>query len=132
MKNEFPIFPLFVSNFAVFLRIFDEFVSGFRDKFQKRVTCVAFSIEFPKTHKKITENSGICENYSLLFIIIHYYSLLFIRVLSRAPGVRPLPRRRAPGARTPLLRRRRRGPLALPTPSPVSAKLANLANFANF
>ena len=27
-----------------------QFLSGFRDKFQKRVTCVAFSIEFAKTN----------------------------------------------------------------------------------
>ena len=56
------------SNFAFFLRIFDEILSGFRDKFQKRVTCVAFSIKFAKTDEKIAENSEICENYSLLFI----------------------------------------------------------------
>ena len=30
------------SNFAFFLRIFYEFFSGFRAKFQKIVTCVAF------------------------------------------------------------------------------------------
>ena len=33
-----------------FLRIFDEFFSGFRAKFQKIVTCVAFSIKFAKTN----------------------------------------------------------------------------------
>ena len=51
------------------------------------------SIKFAKTNQKIAENSEICGNYSLLFIIIHhplllnllfkqilihYYSLLFI------------------------------------------------------
>ena len=53
------------SNFAFFLRIFDEFFSGFRAKFQKIVTCVAFSIKFAKTNQKVAENFAICENYSL-------------------------------------------------------------------
>ena len=35
---------------AFFLRIVDELFSGFRAKFQKRVTCVAFSIKFAKTN----------------------------------------------------------------------------------
>ena len=60
------------SNFAFFLRIVDEFFSGFRAKFQKRVTCVAFSIKFAKTNQKFAENSEFCENYSLLFKIIHW------------------------------------------------------------
>ena len=51
------------SNFAFFLRIFDEFFSGFRAKFQKIVTCVAFSIKFAKTNQKFAENSEFCENY---------------------------------------------------------------------
>ena len=46
------------SNFAFFLRIFDEFFSGFRAKFQKIVTCVAFSIKFAKTNQKFAENHG--------------------------------------------------------------------------
>ena len=41
-------FNFFVSNF-VFSTIFHEILSGSRDKFKKRVTCVAFSIEFAKT-----------------------------------------------------------------------------------
>ena len=60
------------SNFAFFLRIFDEFFSGFRAKFQKIVTCVAFSIKFAKTNQKFAENSEFCENYSLFFKIIHF------------------------------------------------------------
>ena len=63
------------SNFASFLRIFDEFFSGFRAKFQKIVTCVAFSIKFAKTNQKFAENSEFCENYSLLFKIIHWCPL---------------------------------------------------------
>ena len=55
-----------------FLRIFDGFFSGFRAKFQKIVTCVAFSIKFAKTNQKFVENSEFCENYSLLFKIIHW------------------------------------------------------------
>ena len=42
MNNEFPIFFISGVEFCSFLRIFDEILSGFRDKFQKRVTCVAF------------------------------------------------------------------------------------------
>ena len=38
------------SNLHFFLRIFYKILSGFRDKFQKRVTCVAFSIQFAKTN----------------------------------------------------------------------------------
>ena len=60
------------SNFAFFLRSFDEFFSGFRAKFQKLVTCVAFSIKFAKTNQKFAENSEFCENCSLLFKIIHW------------------------------------------------------------
>ena len=53
------------SNFAFFLRIFDEIFSGFRAKFQKIVTCVAFSIKFAKTNQKFAENSEFCEKNSL-------------------------------------------------------------------
>ena len=54
------------SNFAFFLRIFDEFFPGFHAKFQKIVTCVAFSIKFAKTNQKFAENSEFCEKNSLL------------------------------------------------------------------
>ena len=54
------------------LRIFDEFFSGFRAKFQKIVTCVAFSIKFVKLNQKIAENSEFCEKK---FTIIQNYSL---------------------------------------------------------
>ena len=50
------------SNFAFFLRIFDEFFTGFRAKSPKIVTCVAFSIKFAKTNQKFAENSEFCEN----------------------------------------------------------------------
>ena len=55
-----------------FLRIFDEFFSGFRAKFQKIVTCAAFSIKFAKTNQKFAENSEFCEKNSLFFKIIHF------------------------------------------------------------
>ena len=54
----------------IFLRIFDEFFSGFRAKFKKIVTCAAFSIKFAKTNQNFAENFEFCENYSLLFKII--------------------------------------------------------------
>ena len=56
----------FYGPIAFFLRIFDEFFSGFRAKFQKIVTCVAFSIKFAKTNQKFAENSEFCEKNSLL------------------------------------------------------------------
>ena len=63
LLSKLAVFPL--------LLIVDEFFFRFRDKFQKRVTCVAFAIKFAKTNKKIAENSEICEHYSILFNIIH-------------------------------------------------------------
>ena len=47
---NFRLFSFSASNFAFFLRNFNEILSGFRDKFQRRVTCVAFSIKFAKTN----------------------------------------------------------------------------------
>ena len=82
------------SNFAIFLRIFDEFFSGFRAKFQKIVTCAAFSIKFAKTNQKFAENSEFCEKNSLLLV---NYSLRSLggtvprRILRAAPE----PRKRA-------------------------------------
>ena len=78
------------SNFAFFLRIFDEFFSGFRAKFQKIVTCVAFSIKFAKTNQKFAENSEFCENYSLLFKIIHftpYFGILQLTIAAELAGL---------------------------------------------
>ena len=54
------------SKIAFFSANFDEFFSGFRAKFQKIVTCAAFSIKFAKTNQKVAENFAICEK-------IHYY-----------------------------------------------------------
>ena len=68
-----------------FLRIFDEFFSGFRAKFQKIVTCVAFSTKFAKTNQNFAENSFVK--------IIHYYSKLFTGVLRSSATTC---RRRAP------------------------------------
>ena len=62
------------SNFAFLVRIFDEFFPGFRAKFQKIVTCVAFSIKFAKTNQKFAENSEFCEK-NHYFSIIQNYSL---------------------------------------------------------
>ena len=42
-----------------------------------------FSLKFAKTNSKIAEIFEICENYSILFEILH--SILFNRVLSRGP-----------------------------------------------
>ena len=36
------------------------------------MTCVAFSIKFAKSNQKFAGNSEFCENYSLLFKIIHW------------------------------------------------------------
>ena len=73
------LFSFSSSNFAFFLRIFDEFLSGFRDKFQKRVTSVAFQSILRKQIRKLPK--------FLKFVkIIQYYSILFNRVLSRDRG----------------------------------------------
>ena len=59
------------------MRIFDEFFSGFRAKFQKRVTSVAFQSNLRRQNKhSITEISEICENQYKLVTIIQYYSIL--------------------------------------------------------
>ena len=58
-----------------FLRIFDEFFSVCRVKFQKIVTCVAFSIKFAKTNQKFFENSEFCEKNSLLLVNYSLHSL---------------------------------------------------------
>ena len=42
ISDFFQFIPKYSSNFAFFLRNVDEFFSGFRAKFQKRVTSVAF------------------------------------------------------------------------------------------
>jgi hypothetical protein len=60
-------------------RIFDEFFSGFRAKFQKIVTCAAFSIKFAKTNQKFSENSEFCEKNSLLLVNYSLHSLIPVR-----------------------------------------------------
>ena len=49
-KNIFRFFFICCVEFCIFLRIVDENLSGLRDKFQKRVTCVAFSKKFAQTN----------------------------------------------------------------------------------
>ena len=84
------------SNFAFSLRTFDEFFSGFRAKFQKIVTCAAFSIKFAKTNQKFAENSEFCEKNSLLLV---NYSLLSLvaasgkRTVAALAAVKPDPLR---------------------------------------
>ena len=56
--------------------MFDEFFSGFRAKFQKIVTCVAFSIKFAKTKQKFAENSEFCEKIHYLIFSKIFTSLL--------------------------------------------------------
>ena len=101
--NEFPIFHFFFE-FCIFYFLISEklyeILSGFRDKFQKRVTCVKKETREKRKKsdvcrffnricenklescRKLNQNSEICEHYSLLFIIVHYFSLSFIRVLT--------------------------------------------------
>ena len=62
--------------FDIFFRLFDEFFSGFRAKFQKRVTSVAFQSNLRKQIRKLPK---ILKSVK----IIQYYSILFIRVLSQ-------------------------------------------------
>ena len=53
-------------------RIFDEFFSGFRAKFQKIVTCVAFSIKFAKTNQKfaVTEYADLASSAELEYLVL--------------------------------------------------------------
>ena len=85
-----------IFQFGIFLRKLYEILSGFRDKFQKIVTCVAFSIKFAKTNQKFAENSEFCENYSVLFKIIHWCPYSRALIWNRfCPCVRP--NERCPG-----------------------------------
>ena len=91
-------------------RIFDEFFSGFRAKFQKIVTCVAFSIKFAKTNQKFAENSEFCAKNSLLFKIIHFTPYLHRSARgARRPGEVVGHVRRARVAPQGVRRRLRRG-----------------------
>ena len=77
------------SNFSFFLRIFYEILSGFRDRFQKRVTCVAFHSNLRKQIRKLLKFEFLKFVKILKFIlfnIIQYYSILFIRVLTPTPS----------------------------------------------
>ena len=67
-----PAGGFFFWTYCIFSANFWWIFSGFRTKFQKIVTCVAFSIKFAKTNQKFAENSEFCENYSLFFKIIHF------------------------------------------------------------
>ena len=104
MNNEFSIVFIFCVEFCKISANFYEILiilSGFRDKFLKRMTCVAFSIKFAKTNWKIAENSEIrfCKNYSLLFIIFET-SFASLAAPPRPSGRPPrAPRRRAPRGR---------------------------------
>ena len=82
---------------------FDEILSGFRDKFQKRVawrvTCVAFSIKFAETNQKFAEkiNSEFCEKNSLFLVNYSLRSLpmppiglaIGLPCMPRDPGLAP-------------------------------------------
>ena len=71
---EVLIFFIFVVKFCIFLRIFDEFFSGFRAKFQKRVTSVAFQSILRKQIRKLPKNLKsvkITRYYLILLNIIH-------------------------------------------------------------
>ena len=47
-----------------------------RAKFQKIVTCVAFSIKFAETNQKFAENFEFCEKNSLLLVNYSLHSLI--------------------------------------------------------
>jgi len=80
---EFPILFIFFVDFFIFLRIFVDFFFGFRAKFQKSVTSVAFQSNLRKQFQKLPK--------FLKFVkIIKYYSISFNRVLSHpGPRIRP-------------------------------------------
>ena len=65
------------------------FFSGFRAKFEKIVTCVAFSIKFARTNQNLPKILNFVK-------IIHYYSKLFTGVLTHATAEPCLAHRCAP------------------------------------
>ena len=69
---NFRFFVIFCVEFCIFSAIFYEFLSGFRDKFQKSDVCRFFN-QICENKLKNAENSEIrfCEFFSLLFITIH-------------------------------------------------------------
>ena len=74
MHFRFLFFFILILNSAFFLRILYEILFGFREKFQKRVTCVASSIDFAKTKFNKLENCRKFWNLWKLFtvILIHW------------------------------------------------------------
>ena len=67
------VFSISSSNLAFFLQIFDEFFSGFRAKFQERVTSVAFESILRKQIRKLPK----ILKFVKIIIIIQYYIILF-------------------------------------------------------
>ena len=75
MNSEFPIFVILYDyrNLHFFCEFLMNFLSGFRDKFQKKSDVCRFCNQICENNQKIAEISEICEN--LIYKIIQYYSI---------------------------------------------------------
>ena len=110
------------SNFAFFLRIFDEMLSGFRAKSQKIVMCVAFSSNLRKQIRNLPKILNFVK-------IIQYYSKLFTGVLRNACHPRRGPDHRGHPREGQCKEQRRDGDQALPrTQSPMGQRDAPLSS----
>jgi len=88
MKNEFPSIFIFASNFTFFLQFFMKLYPGFATNSRKECRVSLFQSNLQKRIRKLPK---ILRSVK----IIHYYSLLCIRVLRRAAaGPAPARRRR--------------------------------------
>ena len=81
----------------IFLRIVDEFFSGFRAKFQKRVTSVDFQSNLRKQIRKLPKFLKFVK--SKLFNFIQFFSIVTLVADRWRGGDRRGGRRRRPGPR---------------------------------
>ena len=77
MNSFFDFFNFLRRILHFFCEFLMKFCPDFATNSRRRVTCVAFSINFAKTNQKFAENS----EFNYFVKIIHYYSKLFTGVL---------------------------------------------------
>ena len=94
--NEFPSFFIFSVELYIFLRISDEILSGFRDKFQKRMTSVAFQSESDSlgvdvwfeesdVEWRLSLFNQIRENSEINFVKIIRYDRILFNIIKSCP-----------------------------------------------
>ena len=85
LNIEFPIFFIFSSNFAFFCDFLMKFCSDFATNSRKEWRVSLFQLNLRKQIRKlpkILKSVKINETYSLLIIIIHYYSLVILFIIT--------------------------------------------------